>query len=732
MRRLVIVGFALTTCVAAVLVRAAEQVVSAQASAVETQAASRLAFSDVEQEGLRLFQQNCSVCHIPGPRADRAYGPRLHKDLVGDGSRFRETIVTGRPGTMPGFRYALQPAQVDAIVTYLKTVDSAPRPPEARASMPERPTGSLVVLTGGVKSPSGEKMEGVTVSAKAAGDTITTSVFTDKDGNYYFPAMPGGTYRVWAQAVGFEAARADVNLRGASQRRDFTLRETTDFVRQLSGGEYVAALPLDTPHRRRMRDILVQNCTTCHTAATALQNRYDEAGWDAIITLMTRLGATQGMGPAVPHIQRYKNELAAYLAEMRGPGPSPMQFTIPPRPTGAATLPVVYEYDIPLEEYGGYAWQDGSDWSQGTPSNSYGVRGIHDASIDFDGNIWFTYSVSSKNRTYGRINTRTGDVTDFKVPGRNGNVATTHGIMRGPDGNMWVNVSGSAGAGNTGDGEGAPGSLGRIDVRTGKIDIYTPPKGIGGVGGHVDWDGKGFIWASTRDGAVRFDPRTSEWKEFKSLTKERSGTYGVAADRNGTGWWAEIAIDKLGYSDVATGRSLEFDIPKNTFVSAKDITPEDIQFYETVTFANSANGPPWQQGPRRLAADKQTDDIWVGLFAGSNLMRLNGRTRDHKIYPLPGNFMGAYMPAIDNSHNVWVNVQGDDAVAMFNPRNERWTSYYWPSRGPAPRHLSVLDRDGVVQVVTSFWGTSRAGRMVIRTEKDLQALRSQARAMAAR
>src|SRR6202012_6039429 len=46
------------------------------------------------------------------------------------------------------------------------------------------------VLTGIIKSPAGEPMGGVTVSAKAVGSTITTTVFTDESGNYYFPALP--------------------------------------------------------------------------------------------------------------------------------------------------------------------------------------------------------------------------------------------------------------------------------------------------------------------------------------------------------------------------------------------------------------------------------------------------------------------------------------------------------------------------------------------------------------
>ena len=56
-------------------------------------------------------------------------------------------------------------------------------------------------------------MGGVTVSAKAEGATITTSVYTDESGNYYFPPLPDGKYRVWAQALKFETrARQRVAL----------------------------------------------------------------------------------------------------------------------------------------------------------------------------------------------------------------------------------------------------------------------------------------------------------------------------------------------------------------------------------------------------------------------------------------------------------------------------------------------------------------------------------------
>ena len=64
------------------------------------------------------------------------------------------------------------------------------------------------LLSGAIASSTGEKLGGVTVSAKAAGQTITTTVFTDETGKYYFPPLPTGTYRVWAQTLSFATARA--------------------------------------------------------------------------------------------------------------------------------------------------------------------------------------------------------------------------------------------------------------------------------------------------------------------------------------------------------------------------------------------------------------------------------------------------------------------------------------------------------------------------------------------
>ena len=91
------------------------------------------------------------------------------------------------------------------------------------------------ILSGAITSAAGEKLGGVTVSAKPVGGTVTTSVFTDESGDYYFPPLPAGKYRVWAQAVSFETAKAEVDLSAARKQGFDSLSEVQQCVLEPGG-----------------------------------------------------------------------------------------------------------------------------------------------------------------------------------------------------------------------------------------------------------------------------------------------------------------------------------------------------------------------------------------------------------------------------------------------------------------------------------------------------------------
>jgi Carboxypeptidase regulatory-like domain len=110
------------------------------------------------------------------------------------------------------------------------------------------------VLSGTITSSAGKPMAGVTVSVKAQGATITTTVFTDQHGNYYFPPLPAGKYRVWAQALTFATARGEVDL-GAAKRQDFALGPLEDFARQLPGDDQLVGVRSGRQIRSRERSV---------------------------------------------------------------------------------------------------------------------------------------------------------------------------------------------------------------------------------------------------------------------------------------------------------------------------------------------------------------------------------------------------------------------------------------------------------------------------------------------
>jgi mono/diheme cytochrome c family protein len=85
---------------------------------------------DKELLGMRLFNQSCRVCHTKPQMTSPLYGPELSRDSAGgQDTVMREVIGNGTP-RMPGFKYHFEPAQIEAIVAYLRTI---PPPPATAA-----------------------------------------------------------------------------------------------------------------------------------------------------------------------------------------------------------------------------------------------------------------------------------------------------------------------------------------------------------------------------------------------------------------------------------------------------------------------------------------------------------------------------------------------------------------------------------------------------------------------
>ncbi|MBM3779351.1 MAG: hypothetical protein FJW23_14130 [Acidimicrobiia bacterium] len=576
---------------------------------------------------------------------------------------------------------------------------------------------SQPMVWGRVAAADGTALAGVAVSARPDGATVTRTVYTDADGEFFFPPFQPpfapGAYSMWAQGVGFERAHTQMTLEdGRAMRADFELDTLEDFSNQLAGSDWMNALPADTHEARRIKEIFRVNCTECHPPGLVLQNRFDLRGWRAIVEAMERVSyhGWTGQGPRAT-IAYHREELAAYLARVRGPESPPLRFAPRPRPSGEAARVVITEYDIPTSVgKRELAAMDGSHWADGVPSGLHGTGGIHDVQIDNDGHAWLTDSVANEHRTLVRLNPATGAVRAFKLTAPDGRAQTSHGIGRDANGILWFDSGGW---------------LGRIDPATEAFSFYRPPFGAPTTtSGQVDVAPNGTVWMSARRGALSFDPKTETFTFWHDKTIGDGQTYGAAADALGNGWWTQFNMDMVVHADVRTNRTYEIpmDPPDRMEVF---LTPEDREFYHNIggnrfsgTFAR-----PGAQAPRRLSTDRKGGAVWVANWWGGNLARIDAATRAVSYHPVPGD-ANPYNTVVDRHQMVWTNLMSDDAVARLDPKTGAWTIFRLPSVGTELRHIAVDDRRDEVWV--PYREASRAARLQFRTAEDLDAMKQAA------
>jgi mono/diheme cytochrome c family protein len=79
--------------------------------------------------GRDIFNQSCLVCHVKLQITSPAkYGPDLSKEALGGQEAVMRDVISNGTPNMPGFKYTYEPAQIDAIIAYVKTLPTPAKP----------------------------------------------------------------------------------------------------------------------------------------------------------------------------------------------------------------------------------------------------------------------------------------------------------------------------------------------------------------------------------------------------------------------------------------------------------------------------------------------------------------------------------------------------------------------------------------------------------------------------
>ena len=217
-------------------------------------------------------------------------------------------------------------------------------------------------FTGGplgvVKSAKGELLEGIMVQLIARKNAVRTTVYSNADGRYAFPALEAGTYtlRIARPREFHPFVNEGVDIKGATPLADIVLDYVTDqdtlpplpeIMAQMTGSEWLLSLSGTGAEKK----LLTNNCNWCHSYQQIFRNRYDEEGWRKIVYRMIH-----GAGSPLININERgrwggddEARLVKWLASVRGPDVNDPQFVMLPRPQGRQTRAVITEYELPRQ-----------------------------------------------------------------------------------------------------------------------------------------------------------------------------------------------------------------------------------------------------------------------------------------------------------------------------------------------------------------------------------------------
>ena len=152
-------------------------------------------------------------------------------------------------------------------------------------------------LTGRVSSTQEGPMEGVVVSARREGSTISVSVVTDDKGRYSFPAakLEPGRHALKIRAVGYELdGTKEVEVKaGATATADLTLSPAKNLAAQLTNAEWLASMPGSDQQKKYLL-----SCNGCHSYQPIVNSTHDAEKFLKVLERMA--GYYPGSTPLQP------------------------------------------------------------------------------------------------------------------------------------------------------------------------------------------------------------------------------------------------------------------------------------------------------------------------------------------------------------------------------------------------------------------------------------------------
>jgi len=509
-----------------------------------------------------------------------------------------------------------------------------------------------LALSGRVSSAEEGPMEGVLVSARGAGSSVTVTVVTGKDGSFSFPALAPGRYSLSIRAVGYEpdsAGEAD-----ARENLDLRLRKAADLAAQLTNTEWFMSMPGTNEQKRPLIE-----CMSCHTFERIARTKYGaEQMFDVLKRMTTYANNSTLQKVQIRKVERKYDEqnlrkLAGYLATVNlssGAWSYPLKTL--PRPSGRATRVLITEFDLPRK-----------------------TIAPHDVRTDASGLVWYSNFVEN---FLGQLDPRTGKHVEFAYPVvKPGAPLGALALEADQAGDLWLAAMFQTG-------------LVKFDVRKKSFQLFRLPGEMNNDASQQSMvmpaqsqvDGK--VWSNevSKQSILRLDLKSGKYELFDPF-KMMGGShspYGLVADARNNLFFMDFGGEAIGRVDAGTGKTMIYPTP----------TP--------------------RSRPRRTMMDRD-GKVWFAEFAANKVAMFDPAKETFQEWDLPTPHTYPYDVFVDRNGELWSGSMSSDRILRIDPRNGASVEYLLP-RQTNVRRVFV---DNATTPVT-FWVGSNHGASIVRLQ----------------
>jgi streptogramin lyase len=522
---------------------------------------------------------------------------------------------------------------------------------------------AAAALAGQVTSAEEGPMEGVVVSAKKQGSTITVSVITDEQGRYSFPAnrLEPGAYVLSTRAVGYDldGPRKTEIAGGQAATADLKLRKTRNLTRHLTNAEWMMSVTGTDDQKLELI-----NCVSCHTLERVVKSTYDA---DELVGVIARMNSYAQVSTALKPQRRIDltrasnperfRRAAEYIATINLSQSPNWNYDLKtlPRVKGRGTKAIITEYDLPRR-----------------------TIEPHDV-ILVNGTIWYS---NFGEQYLGRLDPKTGKHTEYPmtVPKPNFPVGSLD-IGADKDGNLWLGMMYQA-------------AVAKFDPKTEQFQYFPLPADRNRDNSQLNMvtpdrvhiDGKLWVNDAGPSTLLRLDVATGKFEEFDPLSMLPGGRtgpysiYDVRADSENNAYVTDFQRNYVVRVDAKTGK-----------------------------FTAIQTGSPITRN-RRGRIDDQ-DRFWFAQYRGNRISMLDTKEWRIQEYPLPTKFTSPYDVIWDRNGEIWTSGMSTDRVVRLDPKTGGVTEY------PLPRPTNVrrVFIDNTTERPT-FWVGSNHGASIIKLE----------------